>query len=327
MFNLLKHIQEKMVIYLPITMGLAIIYGYFFDASSLKIFMPLIIFFMVYPMMVTLKYEELLVKGNAKLHIMAQVINFVIFPLMGYGIGIVFFPDNNYIIIGLLLMALLPTSGMTISWTGFAKGNISAAIKMMVVGLILGSLLTPLYLNFFMGASAGIPFQSILSEIIKVVVVPMVLGYISQKLLLKQYGKERFQKDFKQKIPLLATLALYGIVFISTAMRAKLIVKNPLMLVKIFLILALAYTFSFFIVTIIAKLMFNRDDGIALIYGTVMRNLSIALAIALSIFSGGGGEVALVLAVAFVVQIQGAALYLKLLDKVYKNHLDLEIQP
>lgn len=327
-FKMLNHIQEKLVIYLPITMILAIAYGYYFNPAGLKLFMPIIIFFMVYPMMVTLRYEELLAKGNGKLHLVAQIINFLVFPIMGYGIGKLFFPDNNYIIIGLLLMSLLPTSGMTISWTGFAKGNVPAAIKMMVIGLILGSVLTPFYLNIFMGESGGIPFMDIINEIIKVVFVPMVLGYGSQKYLLKKYGRERFQNEFKKNIPLIATLALVGIVFISTAMRANVIVANPIMLVKIFVVLAVSYTASFILVTIIAKAMFNREDGIALIYGTVMRNLSIALAIALSIYSTSGSEVALIVAVGFVVQIQGAALYLKILDKVYKtdnSQLELEV--
>lgn len=316
MIEFLEHIQKKMTLYLPLTMLFAIVFGYFFNPGFLKSFMPFIIFFMVYPMMVTLKYSELTSKGNRKLHIVAQIINFLIFPFMGYGIGKLFFPHNSYIILGLLLMALLPTSGMTISWTGFAKGNIPAAIKMMVVGLILGSLLTPLYLKFFMGETAGIPFMDIINEIIKVVFIPMILGYGSQRFLLKRFGREKFQNDLKKKIPLIATLALYGIVFISTAMRAKVIVANPLMLVKILVVLAVAYGFSFILVTLIAKAMFNKEDGIALVYGTVMRNLSIALAIALSLFSETGGEIALIVAVAFVVQIQGAAIYLKILTKL-----------
>ncbi|MGM0396983.1 MAG: arsenic resistance protein [Bacillota bacterium] len=318
MFKVLAHIKKKLVIYLPITMILAVAYGYFIDASPLRSLVPVIVFFMVYPMMVTLRYRELVSKGNKKLHLVAQGINFIIFPTMGYLIGRLFFPGNTYIMIGILLMALLPTSGMTISWTGFAKGNVSAAIKMMVVGLILGSLLTPFYLDLFMGESAGIPFMSIINEIVKVVFIPMALGFATQKLLLKKYGKERFQDEFKEKIPLIATAALIGIVFISTAMRAKVIVADPAMLVKIFLVLSASYSLAFLIVTIIAKSMFEREDGIALIYGTVMRNLSIALAIALSIFSTAGSEVALIVAVGFVVQIQGAALFLRLIDKVYR---------
>lgn len=47
--------------------------------------------------------------------------------------------------LGLLLAALLPTSGMTISWTGFAKGNLEAAVQLTVVGLVLGSIASPFY--------------------------------------------------------------------------------------------------------------------------------------------------------------------------------------
>ncbi len=327
MFKLLGHLQKKMTAYLPITMIMAVLYGYNFNPAPLRIIMPLIIFFMVYPMMVSLKYDELLVRGNKRLHLVTQLINFIIFPLLGYGLGSLFFKDNNYIMIGLLLMSLLPTSGMTISWTGFAKGNIPAAIKMMVIGLILGSVLTPFYLNFLMGETAGIPFMDIIGEIIKVVFVPMILGYISQKVLLKNFGEERFEREFKKKIPLLATASLYGIVFISTAMRAKVIVANPTMLVRIFLVLIIFYTSSFLITTFIGKSFFKKEDALALVYGSVMRNLSIALAIALSIFSDAGSEVALIVGVAFIVQIQGAALYLKLVDRIYKEDkpdLDLD---
>jgi ACR3 family arsenite efflux pump ArsB len=324
MFKILAHIKKKLVIYLPITMVMAVVYGYFMDPTPLKSLVPVIVFFMVYPMMVTLRYKELLSKGNRRLHLVAQGVNFIIFPVMGYVIGRVFFSDNPYIMIGLLLMALLPTSGMTISWTGFAKGNVSAAIKMMVIGLILGSVLMPFYLNLFMGETAGIPFMTIINEIVKVVFIPMALGFATQKLLLRKYGRERFQNEFKKKIPLIATAALVGIVFISTAMRAKVIVADPAMMVRIFLVLSVSYFIAFLIVTLIAKAMFEREEGIALIYGTVMRNLSIALAIALSIFATAGSEVALIVAVGFVVQIQGAALYLKLVDKVYKP-LDAEI--
>ena len=325
MFNTLSHIQKRLTLYLPLTMVLAVIYGYNFNPQPLKSLMAPIIFFMVYPMMVTLKYKELFARGNKKLHIVTQIVNFLIFPFLGFFIWRFAFPDNQYIGIGLLLMALLPTSGMTISWTGFAKGNVSAAIKMMVVGLILGSLLTPVYLRLFMGTATDIPFSGIVNEIIKVVFIPMAIGFISQKVLVKRYGQERFMKEFKPKIPLIATVALIGIVFISTAMRAKTIVANPEMLVKILTVLSLAYLFSFILVTVIAKALFNREDGIALVYGTVMRNLSIALAIALSIFSTSGSDVALIVAVAFVVQIQGAALYLKVVNKLLGHKTSPEI--
>ncbi len=315
MFRVLSHIQSKLIYYLPLTMISAVLFGYFYDPSPLKSLMSPIIFLMVYPMMVTLRYKELMVGGNKRLMLVTQVVNFIIFPVIGYGIGKLLFPENGYIAIAFLLMALLPTSGMTISWTGFAKGNVAAAIKMMVTGLIIGAVATPVYLNFLMGESVDIPFISFLNEIIKVVFIPMILGYLTQKLLIRIRGEEHFNSHYKKDIPLIATAALLGIVFLTTAMRAKTIVSDPFMLIRILVILIAAYAMGFMIVTMIARSMFNREDGIALIYGTVMRNLSIVLAIALSIFAVSGSEVALVVAVAFVVQIQGAAMYLKQIDR------------
>lgn len=321
-FKILAHVQKKLVFYLPVTMVISIIYGNYFDASAFNVLTPIIIFFMIYPMMVVLSYGDLLSKGNNKLIIVAQMLNFLVFPGMGYLIGKIFFPDNPYISIGILLIALLPSSGMTISWTGFAKGNVVAAIKMMVVGLILGAFLTPFYLALFLGESANIPFSKIISEIVKVVFIPMGLGYSTQKLFIKKYGRQVYNNTLKIKIPLLSTLALISIVFISTAMRAKVIISNPILLVKILLVLSVSYTFSFLIATLIARLLFDRQDGIALVYATVMRNLSISLAIALSIFSEVGTEVALIIAVGFVVQIQGAAIYLKHIDRLLGPSLE-----
>ncbi len=45
--------------------------------------------------------------------------------------------------LAILLSGLVPTSGITISWTGFAKGNVAAAVKMTIIGLTLGPLAAP----------------------------------------------------------------------------------------------------------------------------------------------------------------------------------------
>lgn len=317
MFKLLSYIKKNMIIFIPVTMTLAIIYGYLFNPSPLKLLVTPIIFLMVYPMMVNLKYKELFKNDNTKLHVITQLINFLIIPFIGFGIGKLFFPDNIYLLTGMLMITLLPTSGMTISWTGFAKGNVPASIKMMLLGLILGAILTPLYLEFLVGASINIPFMGIISQIIKIIFIPMLAGFITQKLLINRYGSEVFQKRFKPNFPLISTLGLVGIVFISTSLRAKTIINNPSLLVKIVLALIVLYSINFIISTFISKRFFNREDSIALVYATVMRNLSICLAIAMSLFGSKGSDVALIIAIAFIVQIQGAALYLKFIHKIF----------
>lgn len=59
-------------------------------------------------------------------------------------------------------------------------------------------------------------------------------------------------------------------------------------------------------------------QAIALVYGTVMRNLSIALAIAITVFGPGeGAEIALIVAMGYIIQVQSAAWYVKLTDKIF----------
>lgn len=58
-----------------------------------------------------------------------------------------------------------------------------------------------------------------------------------------------------------------------------------------------------------AKAFLPRKDGIALVNGTVLRNLSIAIGIAATSF---GAEAALLVTIAFIVQQQSIAYYSKL---------------
>ena len=114
------------------------------------------------------------------------------------------------------------------------------------------------------------------------------------------------------------------IVFISMALKAKSILSNPMILLYYVAPLILLYIVSFSLVTVIGKLLFKRADAIALVYGTAVRNLSIALAIAVSAFGDRGSDVALIIALAYVIQVQSAAWYVKLTDKVFKSSEAIE---
>lgn len=187
--------------------------GQLAEPSPLRIAILPLTFLMVYPMMVTMNLRQLLQPGGGKLLWVTQLLNFILIPALGYGAGLLFFPDEPFARLALLLTSLLPTSGMTISWTGFAKGNVPAAVRMTVVGLIAGSLLAYL--------------------------VPLLLIYI----------------------------------------------------------------LNFVISTLVGKALFPRGDAIALVYGTVMRTLSIALAIAMGGFGEDGADAALLIALAYIVQV------------------------
>ena len=128
---------------------------------------------------------------------------------------------------------------------------------------------------------------------------------------------EHYNAKIKPKFPPISTLGVLGIVFVSMALKAHAIIDHPSVLLNYLIPLVLMYAINFALSTVIAKMMFNRGDGIALVYGTVMRNLSIALAIALGVFGTRGAEAGLLIALAYVVQVQAAAWYVKLSPKLF----------
>lgn len=89
------------------------------------------------------------------------------------------------------------------------------------------------------------------------------------------------------------------------------ILSEPQFLLSAVVVLIIFYLGNFLLSTLVGRWQFNRNDALALVYGTVMRNLSISLGIAVSAF---GPEAALVITLAFIIQVQGAAWYAKLAE-------------
>ena len=317
MLKLLQQIQKRLTVAIPIIMVAGFSAGLAWDSAPLKQLIVPLTFLMVYPMMVNLQLKKVIEGGDVKVQVVTQLLNFTIVPLFAFFLGKLAFPDSPYIALGLLLASLLPTSGMTISWTGMANGNMAAAVKMTVFGLLIGSILTPIYIKGLMGTVIEIPMANIFKQIMVVVVLPLVLGNVTQRALIARYGMAHYQKDLKPIFPPISTLGVLGIVFVAMALKAQSIASNPGQLVTLIGPLLALYGLNFLISTLVGKYFFNRGDGIALVYGTVMRNLSIALAIAMTAFGKEGADIALIIALAYIIQVQAAAWYVKFTDRIF----------
>ncbi|MFN3921039.1 MAG: arsenic resistance protein [Caldimicrobium sp.] len=317
MWRGLNFVTKNLVFFIPLCLLLGFISGYLFDLQFLKNFALFFTFLMIYPMMVNLKFKKVFEGGDFRVILTAQILNFLVIPFLAYGIGLLFFKDNYYLTLGLLMAGLVPTSGMTISWTGFAKGNIEAAIKMTVIGLILGSIMLPLYVQILMSAHINVDAWYIFKQIIFVIFLPMIAGYLTQQYLIRKYGQSKLQKEIAPKLSSISTLGVLGIVFIAMALKAKEISSQFSLILYIFLPLLILYALNYLLATVVGKVFFKRGDAIALVYGTVMRNLSICLAVAMMTYGKTNPEVALVVALAFIIQVQSAAWYVKLSNKIF----------
>jgi ACR3 family arsenite efflux pump ArsB len=315
--SLLARITRNLALAIPVAMLLGLIYGLLAPTDWLRLLVIPLTLLMVYPMMVTLRLGTLLEGGDGKAQLLAQAINFGIIPFLAFALGKLWFAQQPFFALGLLLAALLPTSGMTIAWTGMAKGNLAAAIKMTVAGLILGSLATPFYVQWLMGTTVSADLAAVFLQIALVVFLPMLAGQLTRHYLLRRHGQKRFMQEWAPRFPPLSTLGVLGVVFVAIALKSGELLARPGVLLLVLLPLLVLYALNFALSTLVGKLLLPRCDAIALVYGTVMRNLSIALALAMNAFGEAGADAALLIAVAYIVQVQAAAWYVKLSDRLF----------
>ncbi len=166
----------------------------------------------------------------------------------------------------------------------------------------------PFYIQFLMGVAIEIDFFKVMQQIIIIVFIPMLAGFLTRKHFVKKYGLKDFKQNIDPKFPPLSTLGVVGIVFIAMALKAKLIAASPGMLFYILVPLIIIYAFNFFLSSLVGKLLLPRGDAIA-------------LAIAINAFGKEGESAALVVAVAYIIQVESAVWYVKLTNKIFIKSL------
>ena len=309
--------SKNLVWTIPGILILGFVTGLFADTSALRTYIPLFTFLMIFPTMIGFKMREAVDLSHMKVLVVSLVLNFLFIPAAAFAFGKGLLSDDPGMLAGVVMISLFPTSGMTISWTMLSKGNVAAAIKITAISLLLGSILAPAYLYFMVGTLVKVNVLQTFITIAQVVLLPMLLAALTYKLILKKYTMEQFNQKIKPILPASSTWAMMFIIFTSISMKAKMLITDPGILLNAILLLLLFYLVNFAVSTLVARFYFSQEDGYALVFGTVLRNLTIALGLAIAFY---GPETSLIITLAFIIQVQGAALY----GKLSKNYRWLE---
>jgi len=316
-FVFLNFLQKKLVYMIPLVIVLGLIFGNIKDASFLQVLIFPLTFLMIFPQMVNLKISALLQKPNTKLKTTSLLINFIFLPFFALFLAKIFFPESPFDATGLLLLALLPTGSMTIAYTGITKGNLPASIRISIFSLILAAFLTPVYLFFFLGEAVSLDIYLVIQKILIIIFLPLFLGAITRYFVVKKTGEENYKEKFGKKIGAFSVIGVLGMVFSVVAMKSEFILANPAHTLYNMISLFLFYAFTFGISTFFGKLYFNKKDALALVFSTSLRHLAIALAVAVTAFGEDGLHIALIISIAFVLQVKMGAIYARFADRIF----------
>ncbi len=279
------------------------------DVRSLKSLVNPILFIMVFPMMLNVKLKDILeVIKSPRAVLLSILLNFAVAPLVAYAVGRLFLSHDPMLMLGMILIGLLPTSGMTASWTGLAGGKVQTALVMMTVNLLLSMVMIPMYLKLFLASSIEISTASIVLSLIKVVILPLVSAMLTRVLIVKHKGPAYF-KRLKPLLGGVSAIGVMAIVWLAIALKAKTILNQPTLAIQVVLPLLVFYTVLILVGNFAGRYIEDEAEKPALVFGSALRNLTIALGISLSVF--GESLAVLLIAIAYVVQLPFAAAYMK----------------
>lgn len=312
------------MISIPIVLITAFITGILLDTSWMNTTIFFATMLMIYPTMIGIQWKALIHLTEKRLIGYAMILNFIIIPAIAYLLGYFLLQEQPILFAGLTLIALLPTSGMTISWTSISSGNVPGAVKLTVLGLLLGAILAPFYLLVMVGQLVDINLITVMRTILVVVFIPLLLGGITTKGLSRRFELKNINKKIKPALQPISIWAMLYIIFASVSMRAEIIIDNMGMIGLSLIALLLFYITLFTLVTWLAKRFFSRKDGLSLVYGTTLRNLSIAMGVGATFF---GMEATLLITIAFMVQQQGVVLYNRVIvPKIFHEKEDIRLK-
>ncbi len=231
------------------------------DMEIYKVNIPvaILIWLMIYPMMLQIDFSSIKNVGKRpKGLILTLIVNWLIKPFTMAFFAWIFFsklytafisPEQaGEYIAGAILLGAAPCTAMVFVWSYLTDGDPNyTLVQVSVNDLIILVAFIPI-VGFLLGiTNITIPYNTLISSIVVFVVVPLVAGYLTHKLLVAKRGKEWFQNTFLPKFKPLSIIALLLTLILLFAFQGNTIVKNPLIIILVAIPLVIQTYFIFFI--------------------------------------------------------------------------------
>lgn len=122
---------------------------------------------------------------NWKLHVLIQTITFIVFPLIVLAVQPFISSDNKSLWLAFMFLAALPsTVSSSVVMVSIAKGNIPAAIFNASISGLMGVVLTPLWIGFFMtSTNTDYSLIDVYQKLLLEILAPVILGLLLRRFL------------------------------------------------------------------------------------------------------------------------------------------------
>lgn len=266
------------------------------EIYQVNIPIALLIWMMIYPMMLQIDFTSIKKIGHRpKGIVLTVVMNWLVKPFTMAFFAWVFFTKifaafidpsmaGEYIA-GAIILGAAPCTAMVFVWSYLTDGDPNYTLMQVSVNdLIILFAFVPI-VGLLLGITdVVVPYETLILSIIIYVVIPLVAGIVTSKLLIKSKGSSWFTAEFLPKFKPVSIIALLLTLVLLFAFQGENILNNPFIILLIAVPLIIQTYFIFFITWFSGrklKLQHQVCAPAAMIGASNFFELSVAVAIGL----------------------------------------------